>query len=68
MVERAWAEDMGQFFYRLDPDTKNSKNTLKITIKNSVPSSLTKLGLYIYMYIYIYKMKQKAPPPLAEIK
>ena len=41
----AWAEDMGQFLYHLDPNTKKITRSLeKIKLKISVPSSLTKLA------------------------
>ena len=52
MVESAWAEDMGQFFYHLDPDRR------KITIKNNKQCSIVYKKkpalMYIYIYIYIY--------------
>ena len=36
MVESAWTEDMGQFLYHLDPDTRKiTKRLEKITIINS---------------------------------
>ena len=40
MIESAWAEDMGQFLYHLDSDTRKITKTLeKIKLKmiNSVP-------------------------------
>ena len=46
MVESSWTEDMGQFLYHLDPDTRKiTKRLEKIKSKkiNNVPSSLTKL-------------------------
>ena len=55
MVESAWAEDMGQFLYHLDPNTRKitrKLEKLQMKIINSVPSSLTKFA-YIYIYIYI---------------
>ena len=45
MVESAWAEDIGQFHYHLDPDTREITRRLekiKLRIINSVLSSLTK--------------------------
>ena len=54
MVESTWAEDMGQFFYHLDSDTRKITSNLekiKLKIINSVPSSLTKLAL-IYINIF----------------
>ena len=46
MVERAWAEDMGQFLYHIDPDTKKIKRRLEKILKiiNSVPQFLTKFS------------------------
>ena len=47
MVESAWAGDMGQFLYHLDPDARKITRSLeKIELKiiNSVPASLTKLA------------------------
>ena len=47
MVESAWAEDMGQFLYHLDPNTRKiTKRLEKIKLKtiNSVPLSLIKLA------------------------
>ena len=29
MVESAWAEDMGQFFYHLDPDSRKTTSRLE---------------------------------------
>ena len=67
MVESTWAEDMGQFLYHLDLDTRKITRRLEklqLKIINSVPSSLIKLVLIvtycldihssIYIYIYIY--------------
>ena len=67
MVERAWAENMGQFLYHLDPDTNKItklEEKLRLEIINSAPSSLIKLALIttcclnihssIYIYIYIH--------------
>ena len=68
MVESAWTEDMGQFLYHLDPDTRKIRRLEKLQLKiiNSVPLSLIRVGLiiicclnihstkYIYIYIYIY--------------
>ena len=55
MVESTWAEDMGQFLYHPDPDTRKitrSLEKMKLKIINSVPSSLIKLaGIYIFIYI-----------------
>ena len=51
MVENARAEDIEQFLYYQDPDTRKKQEVLKkkLEIINSVPSSLTKLGgIYIY--------------------
>ena len=48
MVKSAWAEDMGQFLYHLDPDTRKITRRLeKLQLRkmNSVPSSLIKLVL-----------------------
>ena len=47
-VESTWVEDIAQFLYHLDPDTRkitmrHEKIELKI-ITNSVSSSLTKLA------------------------
>ena len=45
-VENAWAKDMGQFLYQLDPNTRKITRRLEklqLQIINSVPSSLTKL-------------------------
>ena len=47
MDENAWVEDMGQFLYHLDPDTRKITRRLekiKLKIINSVPSSLRKLA------------------------
>ena len=47
MVESAWAEDIGQFLYYLDPDTRKITRRLekiKLKIMNSVLSFLTKLA------------------------
>ena len=47
MVESPWTEDMGQFLYHLDPDTRKITRRLeriKFKIINSVPSSQTKLA------------------------
>ena len=44
MVESTWAEDMGQFLYHLDPDTRKitrSLDKMELKIINSIPSSLT---------------------------
>ena len=58
MVEIARAEDMGQFLYLIDPDTRKitrSLEKIKLEIINSVPTSLRKLAwMSIYIYIYIY--------------
>ena len=35
MVESAWAEDKGQFFYYLDRNLKNNKESWKNKIKNN---------------------------------
>ena len=35
MVESAWAEDMGQFLYHQDPDTKKIQGVLKKKLKNN---------------------------------
>ena len=54
MVEST--EDMGEYLYHLDPDTKKrarSLEKLQSKIINSVQSSLIILTL-IYIYIYIY--------------
>ena len=45
MVESDWADDMGQFLYHIDPDTRKitrSLEKIKLEIMKSVPSSLTK--------------------------
>ena len=34
MVESAWAEDMGQFLYDVDPDTRKIMRLENIKIKN----------------------------------
>ena len=53
MVESAWAEDMGQFLYHLDPNTgKIRLEKLQLKIINSILSSLIKLT-WIYIYIYM---------------
>ena len=42
MVESAYAEDMGQFLYHLDPDTRKITGSLekrKLKMIKSVPSS-----------------------------
>ena len=47
MAERAWAEDIGQFLYHLDPDKgKITRRLEKIKLKmvNSAPSSLKTLA------------------------
>ena len=47
MVKSVWVEDMGQFFYHLDPDARKIRRSLekiKFKIINSVRSSLTKLA------------------------
>ena len=47
MVESAGTENMGQFIYDLDPDTRKISRSLekmKLKIINSVTSSLTKLA------------------------
>ena len=58
MTKSAWTEDMGQFLYYLDPDTRKITRQLekiKLKIINSVALSLTKHArVYIYIYIYIY--------------
>ena len=57
LVECAWVEDMGQFRYLLDPDTRKrirKLTKLQLKILNIVPSSLIKLAFFIYIYIYIY--------------
>ena len=41
MVEITWAEDLGQFLYHLDPDTRKITRRLKklqLKMGNSVPS------------------------------
>ena len=53
IVESAWAEDTGQFFYHRHPDKKNNKESWKNKIKTNkqtVPSSLTKIAWNIYIY------------------
>ena len=70
MVENAWGENIYQFLYHLDPDTRKKKKTkkklqLKI-IKCSIVFYKTCLNIrvcvceresiYIYIYIYIYKL------------
>ena len=57
MIESDWAEDMGQFLYHLDPDTKKitrSLEKIKLKIINSVPLSLTKLAWIITCYLNIH--------------
>ena len=57
MVKSAWAKNMGQFIYHLDPNTRKitrSLEKMKLKIINGVLSSLTKLAQIIYIYIYIY--------------
>ena len=70
MRESASVEDMGQFFYHLDPDIRKITRRLeKLQLKaiNSVPSALIKLvfittccqkkipqSIYLSIYIYIY--------------
>ena len=40
MVKSAWAEDMGQFLYHLDPNTRKITKLEKITIKNNKQCSI----------------------------
>ena len=65
MGESTQAEDMGQFIYHLDPDTRKITwylEKIKLKIINSVPLSLTKfawiitccLNIHSSKYIYIY--------------
>ena len=51
LVESAWAEDMGQFLYYLDLDTRKITSRLeKLQLKiNSVPSSFIKLALITHI-------------------
>ena len=68
MVENAWAEDMGQFFHHLDPNTRNiirSLEKIKLKIINkqySLVFNKTCLNnnlqpKYIYIiYIYIFNI------------
>ena len=61
MAESAWTEDMGQFFYHLDLDTRKVTSTLeriKFKIVNDVPSFFTKYAWIIYIYIYIKLTKR----------
>ncbi len=47
MVESAWAEDMGQFLYHLDLDTRKipkRHGKLQLKIINNVPSPLLELA------------------------
>ena len=56
MVESTWAEDMGQFLYHLDPDTRKIIRSLEKTkskMINCVPLSLTK---FTWTYIYIIRV------------
>ena len=60
MVESTCAEDMGQFLYHLDPDTRKITRRLekiKLKIINSVPSFLTKLACIITCYLNIHFSK-----------
>ena len=57
MVEIAWAEDMGQFLYHQDPETRKIKRSLekiKEKKKTVFHRLLQNLFDYIYIYIYIY--------------
>ena len=70
MVESAWAEDMGQFLYNLDPDTReNNKESWKNKIENYKQCSIvfnktclnnnllpkyTLQKIYIYEYVCVY--------------
>ena len=57
MVESAWAEDMGQFRYHLDLDTRKISRILeKIKLKminKQCSIVFNKICLYIYIYIYM---------------
>ena len=53
MVESAWAEDMGQFLYHLDPNTRKIRSLEKIKLKIineqcSIVFNKTCLNKYIY--------------------
>ena len=57
-----WAEDIGQFFNHLDPDTRKITRDLKnmkLKIINSAPSSLTKLARIITCCLNIHSSKKK---------
>ena len=56
LVKSAWAEDMGQLLYHLDPDPRKITKRLEklqLRIINSFPSFLIKLA-FIYIYIYTH--------------
>ena len=70
MVVSAWAEDMGQFLYHLNPDKRKIRRTLeklqlkikkqcsivfnKTCLNNNLLPKYTLFNIYIYIYIYIY--------------
>ena len=72
MVENAWAEDMGQFLYNLDSDTRKITRSLKkiklinkdcsivfnkTCLNNNLLPKYTLFNIYIYTHTNIYNRK-----------
>ena len=57
MVESAWAEDMRQFLYHQDPNTRKITRSFE-KIKWKIINCIPKLG-WIYIYIYIERERER---------